>query len=444
MAPPKPVEFHYAARSDVGSVRQNNQDSGYAGANLLVLADGMGGPAGGDIASSVAIAHLVPLDTDSHPAETLLPSLRDALMHEELSERSEQDPELAGLGTTCIALMRSGNKLAMVHIGDSRAYLLRGDTLTQVTTDHSFVQYLVDSGQITPEEAEHHPQRNVVMRILGDSQADVTPDETMREAVVGDRWLLCSDGLSGVVSSDTIAEILTDVRDPGECAEELIRLALLAGGPDNVTCVVADIVPAGTVPPSAPQIVGAAAKDRLAPTRGGGGAAARAAALASPTKELPVDDEAEAEADAPRRSRFAWLLPVISLMLAIGVVIAGWLGWQWSQSQYYVMGKDGSVVIFQGIPQSIGSWNLSHAVEITDVKLDQLAAVDQQRLQEPVTRSSRGEVDAYVAILRSNARERALQQAREAQQAQQSQQNNDQQNQSQPTPTPEATQEGGN
>ena len=440
MAPPKPVEFHYAARSDVGLVRQNNQDSGYAGANLLVLADGMGGPAGGDIASSVAIAHLVPLDTDSHPAETLLPSLRDALMdaHEELSERSEQDPELAGLGTTCIALMRSGNKLAMVHIGDSRAYLLRGDTLTQVTTDHSFVQYLVDSGQITPEEAEHHPQRNVVMRILGDSQADVTPDETMREAVVGDRWLLCSDGLSGVVSSDTIAEILTDVRDPGECAEELIRLALLAGGPDNVTCVVADIVPAGTVPPSAPQIVGAAAKDRLAPTRGGGGAAARAAALASPTKELPVDDEAEAEADAPRRSRFAWLLPVISLMLAIGVVIAGWLGWQWSQSQYYVMGKDGSVVIFQGIPQSIGSWNLSHAVEITDVKLDQLAAVDQQRLQEPVTRSSRGEVDAYVAILRSNARERALQQAREAQQ------NSDQQNQSQPTPTPEATQEGGN
>ena len=446
MAPTKPVEFHYAARSDVGLVRQNNQDSGYAGANLLVLADGMGGPAGGDIASSVAIAHLVPLDTDSHPAETLLPSLRDALMdaHEELSERSEQDPELAGLGTTCIALMRSGNKLAMVHIGDSRAYLLRGDTLTQVTTDHSFVQYLVDSGQITPEEAEHHPQRNVVMRILGDSQADVTPDETMREAVLGDRWLLCSDGLSGVVSSDTIAEILTDVRDPGECAEELIRLALLAGGPDNVTCVVADIVPAGTIPPSAPQIVGAAAKDRLAPTRGGGGAAARAAALASPTKELPVDDEAEAEADAPRRSRFAWLLPVISLMLAIGVVIAGWLGWQWSQSQYYVMGKDGSVVIFQGIPQSVGSWNLSHAVEITDVKLDQLAAVDQQRLQEPVTRSSRGEVDAYVAILRSNARERALQQAREAQQTQPSEQNSDQQNQSQPTPTPEATQEGGN
>ena len=424
----KPVEFHYAARSDVGLVRQNNQDSGYAGANLLVLADGMGGPAGGDIASSVAMAHLVPLDTDSHPAESLLPLLRDALMdaHEELSERSQDDPELAGLGTTCIAILRSGRKLAMVHIGDSRAYLLRGDTLTQVTTDHSFVQYLVDSGQITPEEAEHHPQRNVVMRILGDSQADVAPDETMREAIVGDRWLLCSDGLSGVVSADTIAEVLTDVHDPGECAEELIRLALLAGGPDNVTCVVADIVPAGTNPPAAPQVVGAAAKDRLAPTRGGGGAAARAAALSAPTKSLPQDDEAEPE--LPRRSRFGWVLPLVSLIAAIAVVVGGWFGWKWTQTQYYVLGKDGAVVIYQGIPQSIGSWKLSHAVEITDVKLDQLAAVDQQRLQEPVTRTSRSDIDAYVSVLRSNARERALEKEREAKQQKEQQEREQNQN----------------
>ena len=145
--------------------------------------------------------------------------------------------------------MRSGNRLAMVHIGDSRAYVLRGDTLTQVTTDHSFVQYLVDTGQITPEEAEHHPNRNVVLKILGDAQADVAPDETIREAVVGDRWMLCSDGLSGLVSPETIGQVMADIKDPGECAEELIRLALLGGGPDNITCVIADIVPAGTYPP---------------------------------------------------------------------------------------------------------------------------------------------------------------------------------------------------
>ena len=395
----KPVEFHYAARSDVGLVRQNNQDSGYAGANLLVLADGMGGPAGGDIASSVAMAHLVPLDTDSHPAESLLPLLRDALMdaHEELSERSQHDPELAGLGTTCIAILRSGRKLAMVHIGDSRAYLLRGDTLTQVTTDHSFVQYLVDSGQITPEEAEHHPQRNVVMRILGDSQADVTPDETMREAIVGDRWLLCSDGLSGVVSADTIAEVLTDVHDPGECAEELIRLALLGGGPDNITCVIADIVPAGTFPPAPPQIVGAAAIDRNAKSRGGDGAAARAAALGSASSDI-ISDEDEAPIELKPRS--SWWTPVFVSLVTVLVVAASWMSWKWTQTQYYAIGQDGYVVIYQGIPQSIGPWQLSHAVEVSNVALADLSPVDRQRLDTPVLRSSRADIDSYIEGLK--------------------------------------------
>ncbi|MDY4491708.1 PP2C family serine/threonine-protein phosphatase [Schaalia hyovaginalis] len=392
-----PLEFHYAARSDVGLVRSNNQDSGYAGANLLVLADGMGGPAGGDIASSVALAHLVPLDTDSHTADTMLPLLRDALMdaHEELSDRSHRDKDLEGLGTTCIALMRSGNKLAMVHIGDSRAYLLRGEALTQVTTDHSFVQYLIESGQITPEEAEHHPNRNVVLRILGDSQADVTPDETIREAVLGDRWLLCSDGLSGVVSPETIGMILATVEDPGECAEELIRLALRAGGPDNITCVVADVVAAGAFPPEAPQIVGAAAIDRHAASRGGSGAAARAAALRR-HRSLDLDDDADDEPAAPKH-RFAPLLALLATALVIG---GGWLAWAWTQTQYYAIGQEGYVVIHQGIPQSLGPWEFSHAVEVTDIALADLKDVDRQRLEDPVIRSSRAEIDAYIDQLR--------------------------------------------
>lgn len=392
-----PLEFHYAARSDVGLVRSNNQDSGYAGANLLVLADGMGGPAGGDIASSVALAHLVPLDTDSHTADTMLPLLRDALMdaHEELSDRSHRDKDLEGLGTTCIALMRSGNKLAMVHIGDSRAYLLRGEALTQVTTDHSFVQYLIESGQITPEEAEHHPNRNVVLRILGDSQADVTPDETIREAVLGDRWLLCSDGLSGVVSPETIGMILATVEDPGECAEELIRLALRAGGPDNITCVVADVVAAGAFPPEAPQIVGAAAIDRHAASRGGSGAAARAAALRR-HRSLDLDDADDDEPAAPKRG-FAPLLALLATALVIG---GGWLAWAWTQTQYYAIGQEGYVVIHQGIPQSLGPWEFSHAVEVTDIALADLKDVDRQRLEDPVIRSSRAEIDAYIDQLR--------------------------------------------
>jgi protein phosphatase len=400
------VEFRYAARSDVGLVRQSNQDSAYAGPNLLVLADGMGGPAGGDIASSVALAHLVPLDGESHPAEAMLPLLRRAIMeaHDELSERSRHDAELRGLGTTCIAIMRSGNKLAMVHIGDSRAYLLRGQTLTQVTTDHSFVQYLVDTGQITPEEAEHHPQRHVVLRVLGDSSSDVTPDETMRSAVIGDRWLLCSDGLSGLVSPETIGKVLSDVDDPGACAEELIRLALLAGGPDNITCVVADIVPAGQYGQNAPEVVGAAAVDRSAPSRGGGGAAARAAALTSDARQQggsgsgPAGDEDEDGADA-RDGRLRWWIPLVTLLAVVLVAGGGWLGYAWTQTQYYVIGQNGSVVIFQGIPQTLGDWSFSHPVEVTDVRLSALSDVDRERLGEPVVRSSREEIDGYILQL---------------------------------------------
>ncbi|WP_312349546.1 protein phosphatase 2C domain-containing protein [Actinomyces sp.] len=402
--PAEPVEFRYAARSDVGLTRRNNQDSGYAGPNLLVLADGMGGPAGGDIASSVALAHLVPLDSESHPAEAMLPLLRAALnaAHEDLTERSAQDSELKGLGTTCIAIMRAGNKLAMVHIGDSRAYLLRGDTLTQVTTDHSFVQYLVDTGQITPEEAEHHPQRNVVLRVLGDSQADVTPDETVREAILGDRWLLCSDGLSGVVSAETIGQVLSDFDDPGACAEELIHLALLGGGPDNVTCVIADVVPSGTSGQTAPQIVGAAAIDRSAPSRGGTGAAARAAALANGSQDHGDEGDNEDE-DEDEDGKHRWWAPVLTLLVAALVAGGGWLGYLWTQTQYFAIGESGSVVIYQGIPQTLGPWSLSHRTEVTDISLSDLSSVDRERLREPVVRSSREEIDAYVTQLEDQA-----------------------------------------
>lgn len=396
-----PIEFRYAARSDVGLSRKNNQDSAYAGPHLLVLADGMGGPAGGDIASSIALAHLVPLDAEDHPAEQMLPMLRGALFdaHDELVERSRRDAELKGLGTTCIAIMRSDNKLAMVHIGDSRAYLLRDRTLTQVTTDHSFVQYLVDTGQITPEEAEHHPQKSVILRVLGDSQADVTPDETVRQAVVGDRWLLCTDGLHGVVSAETIAEVLDRFKEPGECCEELIRLALLAGGPDNITCVIADVVDDEDQATTQPQVVGAAALDRARPSRGGPGAAAKAAALAPPP---PASDEDEDE----QRPRVAWWKPAITLVVAAALAVAGWLGYLWTQTQYYAIAQGDEVVIYQGIPQSLGTWRFSHPVEVTDVDVASLSGADRQRLSDPVVRSSREQIDAYIAQLeRSSAQQ---------------------------------------
>ncbi len=261
------IGFNYAAFSDIGKIRQSNQDSGYAGPNLLVLADGMGGPAGGDIASSIAIDHLRSLDVEADNPEEALESLREAISqaHQELCERSTQDPALAGLGTTCIAIRRSENALTMTHIGDSRAYRLRGGELRQMTNDHSFVQYLVDTGQLTSEQAENHPQRSVLLRVLGDSQEDVTLDESHPEFTVGDRWLLCSDGLCGFVSGQTIGKILYRSETPQQACESLVELALKAGGPDNITCVIADIVE--DPQQSEPQVVGAAATDRLAQLR---------------------------------------------------------------------------------------------------------------------------------------------------------------------------------
>ena len=153
------TKLRFAARSDIGMVRKQNQDSGYAGENLCIIADGMGGPAGGDIASSVAISHLRELDKPDTDLDEMIPLIRQKVAdaQKELVERSKNDSNLAGLGTTCITVLKSGDTLAMAHIGDSRAYLLRDKKLKQITVDHSFVQYLVQTGQLTKKEAENHP-----------------------------------------------------------------------------------------------------------------------------------------------------------------------------------------------------------------------------------------------------------------------------------------------
>lgn len=392
------VQLRYAARSDVGLVRASNQDSAYAGPHLLVVADGMGGPAGGDIASSIAVAHLAPLDEEAHGADDLLDLLRAALedAHAELMARSDADPELAGLGTTCIAILRSGNKLAMVHIGDSRAYLLRAGTLTQVTTDHTFVQHLVETGRLTPEQAERHPQRNVILRALGDTEGEVELDESVREARVGDRWLLCSDGLFGVVSAETIAETLAEIEDPGACADELITLALRGGGPDNVTCLVADVVDHEDVP-TAPEVVGAAATDRLRRSRGGSSPAARAAQLLQRPPAEEEDDDGE-----PRRWR--WLLPLVLLLAVAALVVAGWAGYRWTQTQYFVTVTDGYVAIYRGIPQEVGSLSLAELHERTDLAVEDLNGVARDRLQHPITKSSLAAAESTVENLRTQVR----------------------------------------
>ena len=427
------IALRYAARSDVGLVRSNNQDSGYAGPHLLVVADGMGGHAGGDVASSIAIAALAPLDGESHGPDDALAELERSIDHarQDLVDRSVTDPELVGMGTTVTAILRAGNKLAMAHLGDSRAYLLRDGELTQVTTDHTFVQHLVDTGRISPDEAETHPQRNVVMRVLGDFDIDLTPDMSVREAKPGDRWLLCSDGLSGFVSPETIAQTLADTPDVDECADHLLQLALRAGSTDNVTVVVADVLdldvlPDGAAPGTGAQIVGSAAIDRDAPTSAVDGPAARAAALmasanAPAATEEPSADGApegtdggaaasdvaeEGEGDVrPGRAPRRWITVVAILLVVAGLGVAGWAGYRWTQTQYYVGVADGQVAVFRGIPENAGPVTLSTPIELTGTRVADLPGYVVDRLETTIPAESLEDARARAERLVAEAAE---------------------------------------
>jgi len=199
------LALRYAARSDVGLVRSNNEDSVYAGARLLALADGMGGHAAGEVASQLVIAALAHLD-DDEPGGDPLAKLDAAVRagNSAIAAQVEMEPDLEGMGTTLTAILFAGNRIGMVHIGDSRGYLLRDGELTQITKDDTFVQTLVDDGRITKEEAHSHPQRSLIMRAL--TGHEVEPTLTMREVRIGDRYLLCSDGLSDPVSDETIQD----------------------------------------------------------------------------------------------------------------------------------------------------------------------------------------------------------------------------------------------
>ncbi|NHT16451.1 Stp1/IreP family PP2C-type Ser/Thr phosphatase [Cellulomonas sp. IC4_254] len=412
------IALRYAARSDVGLVRSNNQDSAYAGPHLLVVADGMGGHAGGDVASSVAIAALAPLDGESHGPDDALDELERALeeAREEIISRSESNPELAGMGTTVTAILRAGNKLAMVHLGDSRGYLLRDGVLTQVTTDHTFVQHLVNTGKITPEEAETHPQRSVVMRVLGDFDVDIAPDLSVREARAGDRWLLCSDGLSGFVSGETIARTLYELPDVDTCAERLVQLALRAGGGDNVTVVVADVlelndVRDGAGPTTNAVVVGSAAVSRNRPTAAQDGPAARAAELSRQASTpgggvavVDADDDEEDDADERRTRRRRRVRRILLSLLAVVVVAGAAFGfYRWTQTQYYV-GVDGEVVaIYRGIPQSVGPVSLSEVVETSDVVVDDLPAFVRERLQQTIHTATLADARERVESLAEDA-----------------------------------------
>ena len=269
----QPLFLYSTTVSDVGTVRANNQDSSFAGEHLIAICDGMGGHAGGDTASSIAIRSLAHIEQDDTggDVEVISRMMETSVMaaHDAIVGKAKRERKLAGMGTTVTAVALVAGYWVVAHIGDSRAYLLRDGHLSRITCDHSYVQHLIDTGRITPAEAKNHPQRNVVMRVLGDFDIDPHPDISIRKAHPADRWLLCSDGLCGVLEDSTIKETMTALADQGECAQRLVQMALRAGSTDNVTAVIADATlaldaDAFDLPHQTP-LVGGAASHNLEP-----------------------------------------------------------------------------------------------------------------------------------------------------------------------------------
>ncbi|MER7696377.1 MULTISPECIES: PP2C family serine/threonine-protein phosphatase [unclassified Streptomyces] len=426
------LSLRFAAGSHKGMIREGNEDSGYAGPRLLAIADGMGGQAAGEVASSEVISTLVPLDDDV-PGSDLLTSLGTAVQqaNDQLRVMVEEDPQLEGMGTTLTALLWTGQRLGLVHVGDSRAYLLRDGVLTQITQDHTWVQRLVDEGRITEEEATTHPQRSLLMRALG-SGDHVEPDLSIREVRAGDRYLICSDGLSGVVSHQTMEETLASYQGPQETIQELIQLALRGGGPDNITCIVADVLDVDSNDTLArqlndtPVVVGAVAENQA--QLGDGGAmqtpAGRAAGLGRPAPppaggfgppgsgDVGYEGMPDGSYDAypdddftqPRGGR-KWLKRSLYVVLALAVIGGGlYGGYRWTQTQYYVGAQDENVALFQGISQDLAWVSLSKVEKNhPEIELKYLPPYQRKQVESTIAEGNITDAREKVAELAAQA-----------------------------------------
>jgi PPM family protein phosphatase len=398
------LTLRYAAHSDRGLIRDGNQDSVYAGPRLLAVADGMGGMAAGDVASNIVIGAMAPLDEDV-PGDALVDALRSAVesANQQLRDTVDANPQLEGMGTTLTATLFSGTKLGMVHIGDSRAYLLRDGEFAQITKDDTYVQMLVDEGRITLEEASSHPQRSLLTRAL--DGRDIDPEYSVRQVLPGDRYLICSDGLSGVVSADTIGETLREYRDPAQCVERLVQLALRGGGPDNITVIVADATDQDILE-AAPIVGGAAARDRgMATSADGSTPAARASALAAPRSATPESPAASAARDdEPERPRRHPVRTAMLLIVLLGILVGGlWVGWSYTQRQYYVGATDeGQLAVFQGVPGQIAGVNLSSVHETSATALDDLTTAAQEQVKQGIQANNESDAQRRLAELTSD------------------------------------------
>lgn len=388
------------AVSNVGKIRANNQDSGYAGSYLFVVADGMGGHAGGDVASAIAVRRISEIDQKYTSAHDAVFALQSALIaaNSQLAETVFEHNELTGMGTTVSGLVRVDNQMAMAHIGDSRIYRYRAGKLEQISADHTFVQRLVDSGRITPEEAAVHPRRSVLMRVLGDVDAAPEIDTNVFDTAAGDRWLICSDGLSSYVSDEKMEHVLETFPSAQEAAERLIKESLDQGAPDNVTVVLVDIDETNDSAHVPPITVGSAAS----PLSFDSDSSRRALRLPTlllhplkatqpdpshfePESEDYLDELILEESTRRRRRRATWLVSIILVvLLAITAIV---LGYNWTQTHYYVGDDGGYVAIYRGVQQSVGPIHLSSVYKKTSIPVSDLSTFNRDQVESTISAS---------------------------------------------------------
>lgn len=418
------MKLDYSAISDLGRYRKDNQDSAYAGPWLLTVCDGVGGAARGDLASSTAVNALRQLDRPPAEADdpqamitAVAASLRDA--HESIADLVAHDPAITGTSTTATVALFDGNRVAMGHVGDSRAYLLREGEISQLTHDHTFVQTLVDEGRITDEEARTHPHRNLILNAI-DGSRDAEPDLFIVELLQGDRLLLCSDGVSGALTDGRLADIL-GTGSVDFAAVELIRGSLDAGATDNVTCVVAEAVSEDR--PGAhtePLLVGAASElSRRRPIVKAGLFRGHRSGDTGELPPIPEGIPAELRSDitandpldpenlryapqAPRR--FIWMRRLLALGVLAGiiwVVIAA--GLTWTRGQYFVGEHDGTVTVFRGINTSLAGLDLAEPLKTSNLEVSDLSSYDQSRVNEGIAASSLAAAEEQVRMLADQA-----------------------------------------
>lgn len=405
------LTYRYAALTDVGFRRSNNQDSGYASPRMLVIADGMGGAAAGDLASAITLEAMCEIDRDLDPEVdgTVLDALTDAvsIANHRVGEVIKDNPLVEGMGTTLDAMYWDGEKLAVAHIGDSRIYRFRGGTLTQISTDHTYVQSLIEEGRLTVAEARVHPHRSLLLRaILG--RDDLDPDFTWLQPAAGDRFLLCSDGLSDMVDDEVIEQTMR-LETIDIVATELVRTALEAGGLDNVTVVLAEFVPLAdpldenlSCADGKTQIVGSAAenprpRDGLVSSK-----PSEPGEFAPKAENLDPEELRYAPRPAPR---FRWLRITVAIAaIVLGTAAATVFAYDWTQKQYFVSAEDGAVVIYRGLDANLPGLSLNSIEEATDIKLVGLPTYSRQRVEAGITATDLADAHRIVSDLKDQVR----------------------------------------